>query len=208
MPVANNELLKEIRIMAAQLADTVNNLEQKIDKEVLEINNEIAVTRTQFTNALLEVKNELEHWNEKIDEVKAGSNVVQKSLELSISGIPVTDGENLQTKVSVIGSWIAAPSRTSLFALRRQFLSKYFEFIKSGLLLLSHIGMNDHNGRIYVNENISKQTLELLKEAKSLKRVGKISDAYVYDGQVCVIQRDNQKRFETVSCSDDLKKYE
>lgn len=67
--------------------------------------------------------------------------------------------------------------------------------------------MNSHD-RIYVNENLSKHTLELLKEAKSLKKTGQIADAYVYDGQICVIRRENQDKFEIVTSVEGLKQYE
>lgn len=242
MPVSNNELLKEIRIMTSkldQLTDTVNILEQKIDNEVLDINNEIAVIHTQISNCMLEVKNEFDNslrmLQEKVDGIKAGNNnnEVQKSLELTISGIPETNGESLQTIVSVISTWIAFENNNSIVRThrlkptsqlslgpisnvivcftsapsRRLFLTKYFAFIKTGPLLLSHIGMNSHD-RIYINENISKQTLELLKEAKALKRIGKLADAYVYDGQVCVIRRGNQGKTEIVFDVVDLRKYE
>lgn len=240
MPVANNELLKEIRIMASKLekvTDTVHNLEQKTDKDVLDINNELEAIHKQFSNAMLEIKNELDlemrHMHEKVNSVTNANNNMQKSLELSISGIPDTDGENLHTTISRISQLIMfediksivrlhrlKPTQQSSSSLitniivcfttthsRRLFLSKYFAFIKNIPLKLSHIGINSDD-RIYVNENLSKQSLELLKKAKSLMKTGKIAGVYTRDGHVCVFHRKDDKRFEIVSNSDDLKKYE
>lgn len=234
--VANNELLKEIRVMAVKLeevTDTLNNLEQKMDKEVLDINNEIDEIRTQFTNAMLEVKNELDQEIRKIYEKFNDIKCANKNLELSISGIPATLGENLYLIISKISTLISfeemnfivgthrleATHTTSTSSVsniivsfattrsRRQFMSKYFSYIKINPLKLAHIGMNSQC-RIYINENLSKECLELLKLAKSLKKSGNIANVYIYDGQVCVFHRANDNRFEIILNADDLKKYE
>lgn len=115
MPVANNDLQKEIRIIAKKLeevTDMLNKLDQKIDKDVQDINDEIEAVRTQFTKAMLEVKNELDHELRSLHDKFNGINIndttnTQKSLELSISGIPMIDGENLNSIISKIGSLIA-----------------------------------------------------------------------------------------------------
>lgn len=239
MPVANTELLKEIRIMATKLesvTDTLNNLETKLDNEVHDINNQIQDIHTQFTKAMLEVKNELDHelrlLNERINGLKIANNESKKSLELTVSGIPEMDGDKLQSSILRICSLIRFDDAKSIvdvhrlmhtnqttlspisnvivcFATttsRRLFHSRYFAFIKADPLKLSHIGI-DSQSRIYVNENLSKQCLEVLKSAKLLKKNGKIAGVHTYDGQVYVFPRDNQQ-FEIVSNISDLSKYE
>lgn len=61
---------------------------------------------------------------------------------------------------------------------------------------------------IRFNENLPKQCLDLLKKAKLLKKAGKISDAYTYDGQVCVVHKEDDEKFQIISSFDDLQKLE
>lgn len=239
MPVANSELIKDIRVLTTKLEeviDTLNNLEKRIDNETLDINNQIDVIHTQFTNSMLEVKNELDHelrlMNDKIEEIKIANSNTNRALELTISGLPEMDSDELQSTISKICSLISFEMKTIVdirrlfhthqsthgpmsnviicFAStmsRRLFHSKYFTFIKTDPLKLSHIGI-DNQSRIYINENLSKQCLDILKKAKSLKKNGKIAGVQSYDGQIYVFHRENQQQFEIVSNIIDLKKYE
>lgn len=90
---------------------------------------------------------------------------------------------------------------------RRTFHAKYFAFCKTDALKLMHIGFDSSN-RIFVNENLSKTNLDLLKKAKQLKKKGKIAGAYSYDGKVCVYHLKNDKKFEIILNAEDLQKYD
>lgn len=221
MPVSNNDLVKEIRAMTAKfdkLIERMDEMDQKLDKEVLDINSEITSIHTSFTNSMLEVKSELDvelHIiHEKIADLNNNSNNntdLAKPLELTVHGIPELDGENLRSTISAISSVInfedeksivkvhrlkpthQAPSSTIVntnanklppiiieFATtnsRRLFHSKYFSFIRTDPLKLSHIGL-EGQGRIFINENLPKERLNLLKKAKRMQSCGKLAGAY------------------------------
>lgn len=187
MPVSNNELIKEIRNMAVkfeQMTERMDNLEQNLDKVVQVVNNEITTVHTQFSTALLEVKGEVQKGlrllNEKIDGVLINT---RKSVELSLSGIPELDGEDLKLAISKISSLIMYEDEEAIVNIcrlkpaqqqsssgpianvivcfistksRRLFPSKYFAFFKTGPLKLTHIGINSQS-RIFINENVSKE---------------------------------------------------
>lgn len=220
-----------------KVTERLNEMDQKIDSEVLDINNEIAAVNKQFTSAMLEVKNELDAelriLHGKFDGLSNINNNMGNSFELSVNGIPKSDGENLESaKISSVIKFEMEKSIVDIHRLthahqasrspnantnviicfdtkqnRRLFLSKYLSFIKAEPLKLSHIEI-DSQSRIFVNENISKECLGLLKKAKMLKKAGKLASAYTYDGQVCVHQRETDEKFQIVSSYDDLKKYE
>lgn len=215
----------------------IDEMDEKIDKEVLDINSEITTVHTQLNNAMLEVKNEMDFelriLNEKITELKNINNN-GKMFELTVSGIPVIDCENLGSTIAKISSVLKFEDDKSIVNVhrliskhqtsqspitntnviicfntiksRRLFLSKYFAFIKMDPLKLNHIGIDGQN-RIFINENVSKQCLDLLKKAKVMKKDGKIAGAYTYNGQVYVVHHKNDNKPVMISSCDDLSKY-
>lgn len=60
---------------------------------------------------------------------------------------------------------------------RHLFHVKYFAFTISDALKLSHIGIGSDE-RNFINENLCKLNLDLLRRAKKLKKNGKIAAAY------------------------------
>lgn len=247
MPVSNNDLVKEIRIFSAtliKLNERLDEMDQKIDKEILDINNQIASIHTSFTKALLEVKNELDvelrALHEKFNTLKTiNGNIVAIPFELTIHGISELDGENLNSIISKLSSVINFEDQKSIVKVhrlkqvhqvssstivntnilppiiinfnttnsRRMFHTKYFAFIKTDPLKLSHIGFESHD-RIFINENLPKECLEILKKAKRMQKSGKIENAYSFNGQVCVIHRESDDKPQIISHVDDLKKFE
>lgn len=90
---------------------------------------------------------------------------------------------------------------------RRLFHSKYFAFNKNDSLKLSHIGLAGQS-RIYFNENLCKQDLDLLRKAKKLKVKGKIAAVSSYDGRICVYRDKTDKKYDILCNVEDLMKYE
>lgn len=248
MPVSNNDLLKEIRSMAAnfeEISGRLNNLEQKIDNNVLDINNKISDAVASSTNSIAEVKTQMDIELAKVynritileDKTKNEGRVT----ELVITGIPYSPDENLQSVIAKIVSVLSFDDKKSITNInrlklaqksnvrngmditngstgpiivnfetklsRRRFHTKYFEFIKNDSLNMSHVGLVGQN-RIYVNENLSKQDLDLLRKAKTLKSKGKIAAVYSYDGSICIFRNKSDKKYEIVCNVEDLKKYE
>lgn len=85
---------------------------------------------------------------------------------------------------------------------RSIFHVKHFAFTKNDTLKLSHIGIDSDN-RIFINENLSKHNLDLLRRAKKFKKNGKITAAYSYDGMVCVYHRKDDKKHQILYSVDD-----
>lgn len=232
MPVSNNDLLKEIRSMGTRF-DTVNErlekLDHRLDNNVSDINNRISHVSESLSAVNNETTKELVALTKRIDALEMNNT---KNIDLIIKGIPCVDGENLQSMISAISRVINfndEQSITSIYRMkststsvvnirpvivkfvnqhsRRLFHVKYFAFTKSDCLRLSHIGIGSDN-RIFINENLSKQNLDLLRKAKKLKKDGKIAAAYSYDGQVCIYHHSSDKKFDVVLNSEDLNKYE
>lgn len=180
-----------------------------------------------------ELDHELRLLNGKIDGITFTNknNSTNKALELTISGLPDMENDKLQSTVSKICSQISFDDAKSIVDIhrlfhthqsthapvsnvivcfasktsRRLFHSKYFNFIKTDPLKLSHVGIDS---RLYINKNLSTKCLEVLKKAKLLKKNGKIAGAYSYDGQIYVFHRENQQQFEIISSISELTKYE
>lgn len=111
---------------------------------------------------------------------KSVSQLISKTIQLSAQF-----DLNLQDKNLMLTTTIPPRLKFSTIVSRRTFHAKYFAFCKTDALKLLHIGFDSSN-RIFINENLSKTDLDLLKRAKHLKKIGKISRAYSYDGKVCV----------------------
>lgn len=222
-------------VLFENMTERMDNLEKKLDDEAQTVNEEITTVHTQFSKSLLEVKSEMQNGirllNEKIDAVNINT---RKSVEISLSGIPESEGEDLKVAIFKISSLIMYEDLEAIVDIsrlkpvqqqsssgsignvivrfttmhsRRLFLSKYFAFITTCQLKLTHIGINSQS-RIFINENSSKECLDLLKKAKMMKQAGKIAGVHLHDGQVRVFRQRNDKISEIISNVDDLKKYE
>lgn len=210
----------------------VSNINNKIVKltslrnDILKVKNESNVESLKFHERIdgLSIKNNMERTldltmngiPESIGNLKSTiykiSSVINFEDEKSIVNIyrlnststqqvSMTTIENKNVKILPIVINFATKQSRHLFH------SKYFAFIKTDPLKLSHIGI-DSDSRIFVNENLSKHCLVLLKKAKQLKKAGKIAGAYSYDGHVCVYRHEMDKKFEILSNIHDFKKYE
>lgn len=243
--VSNNDLLKEIRAMAAKFDkanERMDNMQQLHENNISDINEKIIQIHSSTNVDIAELRNNTNNAItkilERIDSLENDKKIMDKVNDLIIIGIPYSMDENLRATVSNISVVINYEENDSIISAvrfkslrpesnvvdnnatkvapiilkfkttpsRRTFHAKYFAFCKTDALKLSHIGI-DCNNRIYINENLSKTNLDLLKKAKKLKKSGKIAGAYSYDGKVCVYHQKSDKKFEIISNVEDLNKF-
>ena len=185
-----------------------------------------------------ETKFEMAEITKRINALEVNCSKREKTTDLIVKGIPFTDGENLQAIITTISRLLSFEDVHSIERIqrlkhtpksnsqeiaevksmpvvvkfttsnsRRFFHNKYFAFSKTDALKLSHIGF-DSDSRIYINENLTKHNLDLLRRAKKLKKDGKIAAAYSYDGQICVYRQKSDKEFHILLKVEDLMKFE
>lgn len=221
---------EKLQDMDTKLDNNVAEVNQKINQVHSTLSTELSSMKNDMSTELAKLK-------DRITTLENNKNNSDKATDLVINGIPHLEQENLRVVVSkicfvikfqdvqsILGihrlkSTRQEPSVTTIGKMtpiivkfttkqsRRVFHMKYFAFTKIGGLKLSHVDI-DSETRVYINENLSKQSLELLRKAKKLVKDGKIAGAYSYDGLICVYYSKNDKKFETLSAIDDLKKFE
>lgn len=211
-----------------KLDNNVSDINNKVSNAATSSTIQIAEMKNQ-------IDIELAKFNNRIATLEDKTRNEGRVMDLVINGIPYSPDENLQSVMSKIVSVIKFDEQNSIvnvnrlkfaqepdvmdsmkspiivkFATkvsRRLFHTKYFTFTKNDSLNLSHIGLDGQN-RIYVNENLCKEDLDLLRKAKKLKAKGKIAAVYSYDGRICVYRNQTDKKYEVLCNIGDLKKYE
>lgn len=208
----------------SNINEKINQIHSSIKVDVTEIKKETNNEISKLLERIISLENDNNNMDKTTDLIISGIPYsVDENLRATALNISVVI--NYQEEDSIIsavrfkspkqGSCVEDNNTTkvapivlkfSTISSRRTFHAKYFAFSKTDALKLSHIGY-DSNNRIFVNENLSKTNLDLLKKAKQLKKRGKIAGAYSYDGKVCVYHLKNDKKFQIISNVDDLKKY-
>lgn len=214
-----------------KLDNNVSEINNKLSDAVTSSTSGIEKVKIQMEIELAKVNNRIDILEDKMRNEG-------RVMDLVITGIPYSLDESLQSVISKLVSVINFDDEKSIVNInrlkyahepdvkngvdsskwpiivkfasklsRRQFHSKYFAFNKNNSLKMSHIGLVGDN-RVYVNENLCKQDLELLRKAKKLKLKGKIAAVYSYDGRICVYRNKTDKKYDILYNVEDLKKYE
>lgn len=218
--------------------EKMSNLDQRLDNNISETNKNNLEIRESMEVLANEMKSEMAAITKRIDAIEIDRCKLEKSTELIVKGIPLADGENLQAIITTISGILNFEDARSIGSIqilkrtpksdsreiatvksmpvvvkfttsnsRRLFHNKYFAFTKTDAIKVSHIGF-DGDSRIFINENLTKHNLDLLRRAKKLKKEGKIAAAYSYDGQICVYHQKSDKNFHVLLKVEDLIKFE
>ena len=182
-----DKLSSEITQLRADLTSDIDKLREETNKTVSELVSSVEGTKTEVTHMV-------DRSIKRNDLIISGVPYTQgedlnsyvrawsRSLGYTENGIPLVDVRRLSKPGANVG---AAPVILLQFAFNTQRNEFYSRYLRSRNLSLSQIGFSV-NKRVYVNENLSPYAREIRTKALQLKRNGKIQAVYSRDGIVYV----------------------
>lgn len=185
----------------------IDNLNGKIDevkKELVTVSNDIQALKVECAEKFRVADAALNIVNERIDHLQEAIGCLENRNELTIRGIPITNGENLCVYFEAICKHLSVRKPTAHirrvkttsraesggliiveFALRNDRDDFYSAYLRKRDLKLRHVGLNSDQ-RIYINENLTVTARKLKVLALDLKRTGKLTSVFTRHGIVHV----------------------
>lgn len=217
----------ELHAFGEQLKSDINNKIAEINTKIDDVKVNVNVQSEQLAVIQSSVNNCMERININEDDCIR----IAKLNELKVRGIPLKDGENLQTIFAAIakqvGFDLSIPNNVpelnrvrisssdkvssqppTIFVkfvaqhIRDKFYSLYINTVKTKPLKTEHIGM-EQGGRIYFGEVLTVNNQKIFVNAMRYKRDNKLAKLYTKNGLVTV-KKSSDSRPTTIRSSREL----
>jgi hypothetical protein len=206
--------LESLEDKVSELSSTVATLKKELSDLCTDLRGEINALRVDFDERVRQIQtSQKKHLSSNERERKR----MQIGRDVVICGVPIGQQENvcnifkrICTQLEYTDVPVVAVSKFrakkednkqqrddvtppifvefSLMSDKRKFMYQYFK--KSADLNLSCLGM-DNQSRIYVNDRLTKEDMDIKVKALKLKKDGKLHSVTVKDGRVCVKQSES-----------------
>lgn len=203
----NNE--KMLEKMLVRLSDMIG---AKINEKFKEVVEPLITEVTNLQARVHQLENRLKGMETHWDASKRQNNII-------ISGIPAKQKENLQEIIAGVFSQLGTENadyeyaqrlntgtdpNKSLILLRfqhhkdkQQMMSRYFKDFNVHLNKIT--GFHEAKGRVYLNQDLSKESQIILKLVVSLRKTHKIASYRVTDGQIAIKTNKDDKNYRIIS---------